>query len=108
MSDNLKTEFETAVDGMTPEHMPNDDLAYVAESCGNGVAVALVKRCAGMMIAVPKSATRKVAEVFIIDKFDGSNAKQLARATGFSLRHVYEVVQAEDERRKNKNTKGKD
>ena len=102
VSDNLKAEFETAVAGMTAAEMPNNDLADVSASCGNDVAVALVKQCAGMNIIVPKRATYKVAERFIVDRFNGSNAKALARACNVSLRHVYEIVEHEDARRKNK------
>lgn len=105
MRDNLKTEFEAAVDGMTAEQMPNEDLVDIAKLCGNNIAVALIKNCAGMYITVPKAATRKVSTRFIIDKFDGSNAKKLAFVAGVSLRNVYEIVEAEDQRRKTKNTK---
>ena len=108
MSDNLKAEFETAVDGMTAADMPNNDLFDVAKSCTDAVAVSLVKNCAGMYITVPKRSTAKVARKFVLDKFDGSNAKQLSRITGVSLRHVYEIVEAEDKRRKAKNAERKE
>jgi Mor family transcriptional regulator len=107
MSASLKTEFETAIDGATKADMPNLELAIVAEDCGNPVAVSLIKNCAGMQITIPKSATRKIAIRFILNKFDGSNAMQLARATGISPRNVYEIIEKEDSaRQKRRNANG--
>lgn len=107
MIDNLKAEFEIAVDGMTAADMPNNDLFDVAKSCTDAVAVSLVKNCAGMYITVPKRSTAKVARKFVLDKFDGSNAKQLARVTGISLRNVYEIIEKEDSaRQKRRNASG--
>jgi Mor family transcriptional regulator len=102
----LKQEFEAAVALMKEEDMPNADMRDVARELGAEVAVKLMKQLPGAYLCVPNQHPfGKIAKKFVIDKFDGSNAKQLARVTGFSLRHIYEIVEQEDEDRAARKTK---
>lgn len=103
---DLKQEYEAAVAKMTEEDMPNADMRDVARELGADVAVKLMRQLPGAYLCVPNQHPfGRIAEKFVIDKFDGSNAKQLARATGFSLRHIYEIVEKEDEDRAARKTK---
>jgi hypothetical protein len=94
---DLKEEFAAAIEKMTEDDMPNADMRDVAHACGNDVAITLMRSLKGAYLCIPSQHPfGRVAEKFVIDKFDGTNAKALAFITGFSLRHVYEIVQRED------------
>jgi Mor family transcriptional regulator len=94
---DLKEEFEAAISAMSEADMPNDDMRGVAHECGVDVAVKLLRHHRGEYLCVPNQHPfGRVADRFVIDKFDGTNAKQLARATGYSLRHIYEIIERED------------
>lgn len=100
MGDTLKREFERAVENMVSEDHYNEDMKYIAETCGNGVAVALIKNCGGMTVVIPKRADAKIVKRFVIRHFARGHVNQLAHACGISQRSVYEIVHAEDKRRK--------
>jgi Mor family transcriptional regulator len=82
------------LDGLTPEDLPEGDLRLVAELCGVDVAVSLAEHMGGVQLYVPSAAgliSRKKHE-YIVRHFDGSNCKELAVATGYSERWVYEIL----------------
>lgn len=68
------------------------DMGIVTEQCGLDVAVRLVQRMGGTQISVPKYALKRAAVRFIRARYDGTNAKALALATGMTERFVYEAV----------------
>ncbi len=103
MDTNLKAEFDVLVNSMTVDDMPNEDLRVMAEVCGPRVAISLMKNMEGVNIYIPKrDSFLRVAERFIIDKFNGKNAKSLALACKISQRKVYEIVEKEDKIRKSR------
>lgn len=103
---SLKNEFDALVNAMTIDDMPNEDLKTVADICGPSVAISLIKNFEGINIYIPKRGVfLRIAERFIIDKFDGTNAKTLALACKLSQRAVYTIVEYEDKKRKSKRVK---
>ena len=103
---DLKQEYEAAIVKMTEEEMPNGDMRDVARELGVEVAVKMMRQLPGAYLCVPNQHPFKsIGEKFVVNKFDGSNAKQLARVTGFSLRHIYEIVEQEDASRASRKTK---
>ena len=104
MSQTLRQEFDAAIENMTTDDMPSEDFKSIAEFCGLNVAVSLMKNMPGLNIYVPKpqNAFTCVVKRFVIDKFDGSNAKTLAMVCRVSQRHVYSIVETEDKKRKSK------
>jgi Mor family transcriptional regulator len=103
---SLQTEFKNLIDNMTVDEMPTKDLADVAELCGTNIAISLLKNMKGVNIYIPGQQRFKcVIEKFVINKFDGSNAKKLAMICEISINHVYEIVQRENKRRGNQRNK---
>ena len=76
---------------VTPEDLEGD-IALVAEQCGIDVAVTLVMKVGGTQLSVPKYALKRAAIRFIRERYDGTNAKVLALATGMTERFVYDTV----------------
>lgn len=103
---SLKAEFEKAVNEMTVEDMPTEDMRNVAEDCGLDVAIILLKKMCNVNIYIPgQKRYKKVIEKFVIKNFNSTNAKLLAQACNISLAHVYEIIQREDERRNTQKVK---
>ena len=100
----LRGEYGRTVENISIADMPNDDMLCVAQECGLEVAKALLNKMSGASIIVPRRRYNKIADKFIIRKFDGKNAKTLASACGYSLRNVYRVIEKEDRRRERKHT----
>jgi Mor family transcriptional regulator len=98
----MREEFESLIKKITISEMPNNDMKCVAETCGVDVAVKLLRNLPGALINIPQRAFNKVADKFVISKFDGSNAKKLAQITGYSHNHVYRIVRRENELRKSR------
>jgi Mor family transcriptional regulator len=99
----LREQFEKQIQGMQFEDMPNQDMQYVAHECGIETALTLLRKVAGSYLVVPRrNPFAKVIRRFVLDKFDGHNAKDLANACGCSRDFIYGIVQAEDLRRKEK------
>jgi len=76
---------------ITPEDL-DGDVGLVAEECGMDVAVQLVAAMGGTKLSVPKSAFKRAAVRYIRARYNGTNAKILAMATGMTERFVYDVV----------------
>jgi hypothetical protein len=98
----MKEEFEVMIKNMSIDQMPNDDMRVVAQECGVDVARLLLRKLRGASILIPRRCYNKIADKFILEKFDGTNAKKLASVCSYSLRNVYRVVENEDLRRKEK------
>lgn len=77
---------------LTIDEMPNEDLRLVARKCGVEVANQLIIHLQGVSIHVPRRALKKATEKYIRENYDGHNVKELALACGFSVRHVYGVL----------------
>lgn len=88
---------------ITVEDMPNRDMQLVAEQCGVEVAAALLDRLNGICIYIPKLGDRNLIKRYILNHYDGSNAKNLALELSVSEQFVYKTL-AEDKPSQVKNT----
>jgi hypothetical protein len=96
----LRSEFESMIDAMTADDMPNEDTAEIAGICGTEVAIALLRNVPGMIARIPKRNTfHKIVKRFVLKHFDGSNAKKLASVCGCSLPFIYRIIGDENLRR---------
>ena len=80
-------------DDIKPEDLPGD-LQLVAQECGMEVALSLAENMGSVQIYVRplNGLISKKKEEHILQHFDGSNHKELAIATGYSERWVYEIL----------------
>jgi hypothetical protein len=98
---DIRAEFDALIEAMSLDDMPSGDMKFVAEQCGVRIAISLLKNISGNWIYIPKrDAFKKIVDKIVIDKFNGSNAKNLAVACRISERHVYDIIEKEDARRK--------
>lgn len=81
------------------EDLPGD-LQLVAQECGIEVAVRLSEKMGSVSIYIrPIGALiARKKEEYIVRHFNGSNHKELAIATGYSERWVYEILDREKTR----------
>ena len=86
---------------LTPDDMPNNDLALVANLCGVDVAIKLIDKMGGIPIYVPNRPTLALKNKYILKKFDGKREtiKELALECEVSEVHIYNLL------RKNKRLK---
>ena len=96
---DLREAYDKKIETMSIEDLPNDDLRDVAEVCGIEIALRIMKKLSGSHIYVPHNSFSKIAFKFIVENFDGSNAKKLSQVTGISLCHVYTIIRNEDKKR---------
>jgi Mor family transcriptional regulator len=94
--ETLADKFKDAVKEMSCDDLPNEDLKDLANVCGIDMAIKLLQGLNGIHIYIPKDGFRKVVERFVIQNFDGTNAKKIALACDISEVHVYEIVRKED------------
>lgn len=85
--------IEKWFEGMKPEDLEGD-LQLVARECGMAVALLLAEKLPGVQIYVrgQNGLVTKKKEEYVIKNFDGGNHKELAVATGYSERWVYEIL----------------
>ncbi len=84
---------QTWVDMLKPEELPGD-LQLVAEACGMDVAIRLAENLNSMQLyisSIDRLISKKKQE-YIIENFTGSNHKQLALETRYSLKWVYKIL----------------
>ncbi len=83
-------------EGMRPEDLPGD-LELVARECGMEVALSLAEKMGSVSIYIRPldGLISRKKEDYILRNFDGSNHKELAIATGYSERWVYEILRRE-------------
>ena len=78
---------------LKPDDLPGD-LQLVAQECGMDVAIRLAEKMGSISIYIRPidSLIAQKKEEYIKKHFNGSNHKELAIATGYSERWVYEVL----------------
>lgn len=88
---------------LKPEELPGD-LQLVAQECGIDVAIRLAEKMGGVSIYIRPidSLLAQKKEAYIIKHFNGSNHKELAIATRYSERWVYEVLSRDKQTLKQK------
>lgn len=78
---------------LKPEDLPGD-LHLVAQECGIEVAIRLAEKMGSISIYIRPidSLISQKKEEYIKKHFNGSNHKELAIATGYSERWIYEIL----------------
>ena len=81
------------LEGLKPEDLPGD-LQLVANECGIDIAIRLAEKMGSVSIYIRPidSLIAAKKEDYIVKKFNGINHKELAIATGYSERWVYEIL----------------
>ncbi len=93
----LSIEMQTAVAAMKPEDFEYKDLSEIASVCGVDVVLKLLEHFGGSHLYIPKrNVFNRIVRKIIVSKFDGKNARELARICGCSTRHVLRIVNVED------------
>ena len=87
-------EFQSWMENITADDMPNDDLKYVAENAGIKSALIMILLLAGLTINIPKYSLRKLKEKYIMKEYDGSKftLNRLAVECDLSQRYVYNMI----------------
>lgn len=87
-------EYESWMENITADDMPNDDLKYIAQNAGLRSAMTLILLVPGLTVSIPKNALRNLKERHIIKEYDGTKftINKLAVECGLSQRHVYKII----------------
>jgi len=78
---------------MVEEDDLDGDMALVAQECGLATAVSLYRGMAGTSVSVPKSALMRTVRRYVLARYTGRNALELAVRCGVSERQVYAIVE---------------
>lgn len=70
-----------------PEH-----LKPIANAIGIGAVKALIVKCPGQTIYIPKSLTASYNKKYVNDNFSGDNYESLAKHLGITKRSVYRIL----------------
>lgn len=82
---------------LKPDDLPGD-LQLVAQECGMEVAITLAEKLGSIAIyirPIDRLMSKQKAK-YIKEHFNGNNHKELAIATGYSERWVYEILTGEN------------
>ena len=75
----------------TLEDLPSDEMRWVAASIGLPSTIKLIQDLQGIRIDFPKMALKRVIHRYIQKKYDGTNAKLLARQFNLCERWIYKI-----------------
>ena len=99
----MSTEMQSAIAAIKPEDFEYKDLSDIASVCGIPVVLQLIENFGGSHLYISKrNVFNQIVRKIIIEKFDGTNARDLARICSCSTRHVLRVVNEEDLARQRK------
>lgn len=71
----------------------NEDMASLAELVGMESTLKIMESFSGVGLYVPKGGLKKTIERYILDNYDGTNARKLALRTGMTERFVYSLLE---------------
>jgi Mor family transcriptional regulator len=77
---------------ITVDDMPNADMRMVAELCGVEVAIELMRHLGGINIYIPRTAEKEFLKKYVVERYNGHNAKELAIDLGISVRKVFNIL----------------
>jgi len=88
----MRDTFESTLNNMSPDDMPNQDLRDIANEFGVTTALKMVKEFGGSVFYIPKIDSFKAQIIaFIRKNYNGHNAREIANSCRVSIRYVYKV-----------------
>lgn len=73
-----------------------EDLKDLVEIVGMEAVLKMMEYMGGGVVYIPARTFRMARNRYILERFNGDNAYDLARETGVTLRHVYRIVRGKN------------
>lgn len=84
------------------EDLPNDELQILAEEIGIEAMVKMILCFSGVSIYIPKDMKKNLKKIYVINTYNGNNAKRLSLKLDISERSLYDWVSEENAKRRKK------